>query len=731
MHKLSLFLVATFISFGLYAGNGDTIKVKPHDKTHLNWFGDFDRWGKFPDATKKFNRIWMKFTLGCPGSGCSEWDYTTNVFVRKRTGKMDSSLKTYPTLKVNGNKTDSVWISQTPTYRYVFNAVTKETDSVKQDSMLLELYEDPADFAKLTQSITAWPANYYKYLYDSTGQKIDSVFQAADAQYKNQDRSRYEQFEIIDNYELARLITPYNGGVAVSWTYTYVFDVTDYTMLLRDSAEIRVSYSGYQDGFTATVDFEFIEGTPAREVTRIDLLYNGSFPYGDPNNSIENFLTSKQIPVAVDADKVMLRVIQTGHGFGGNENCAEFCSKEHYVKVNGSPKYTTAVWRDNCGLNPIFPQAGTWLYDRANWCPGADVIPYKYDLTPYINKGSSNTIDLDMESFVNAGNNFCSYIVSAHAIHYKSNAYSNDVSLEEIINPNTDARFKRENPACGNPKIKVKSHGSTAVTSLQIRFGVNAATMSTYNWTGNIAEGEEREINLPQIDFSQGSSNAFEAEIVQVNGNADEVTFNNKKISAYQHPKVFPPDFVLWLTTNNIPQDNKLVITNEDQNGAVVFQKENMSPNTTYRDTVHLINGCYKLVLTDASKTGLDFWAMRQQEGSGAFSIRRVTNVLLQSFNPDFGTSIVFYFTVGFNLSIEDQERLEANIFPNPATRLLNVRTAAKEGHYRLLDMSGKLLREDRFVQDEFTVDVETLAQGVYYLKIEVGGKTGIFKIVK
>src|SRR5690606_5865111 len=122
------------------------------------------------------------------------------------------------------------------------------------------------------------------------------------------------------------------------WKYTYTFDVTDFAYLLRDSVEIRAHYSGYQDGFTVTLDFEFTEGTPAMECYKIEPVYQGSFPYGNPNNSIENYIKAHQFTPDAAAKEIKFRVIQTGHGFGGNENCAEFCAKSHYVKINGSQK---------------------------------------------------------------------------------------------------------------------------------------------------------------------------------------------------------------------------------------------------------------------------------------------------------------------------------------------------------------------------------------------------------
>ena len=73
--------------------------------------------------------------------------------------------------------------------------------------------------------------------------------------------------EIIESYELARVITPYGNGLNNNWEFTHIFDITDFASILKDSVEIRAHYGGWSSGFSVTLDFEFIEGTPPRNVT--------------------------------------------------------------------------------------------------------------------------------------------------------------------------------------------------------------------------------------------------------------------------------------------------------------------------------------------------------------------------------------------------------------------------------------------------------------------------------
>ncbi|HWY38038.1 MAG TPA: hypothetical protein VNY73_05735, partial [Bacteroidia bacterium] len=95
-----------------------------------------------------------------------------------------------------------------------------------------------------------------------------------------------------DTVELSRLITPYaNAGTPrfpSNWTQHYIYDVTHFAPLLKDSAVIRINYSGYSGGFTGNIKFAFIEGTPERNVIGVQRLWLGSYAFGNPADPIAN-----------------------------------------------------------------------------------------------------------------------------------------------------------------------------------------------------------------------------------------------------------------------------------------------------------------------------------------------------------------------------------------------------------------------------------------------------------
>ena len=56
---LFLFLVCSFKS--AIAANGDTTRVRAFNKLDMNRYGNFDNWVKFPDGSKKYQKILMKY----------------------------------------------------------------------------------------------------------------------------------------------------------------------------------------------------------------------------------------------------------------------------------------------------------------------------------------------------------------------------------------------------------------------------------------------------------------------------------------------------------------------------------------------------------------------------------------------------------------------------------------------------------------------------------------------
>ena len=164
--KKTLSTLVITISF-LTAFAGDTITVRSHNNIHMNWNGNYDQWAVFPADTNMYERIWLIYTLGCPTGGCSDWDYTTKISIRHRTGAIDSTLVQAPAFTVNGNVVDSVSYSNDTTWVHSYNTTTHLTDSAPSAILNIILYQNSSTPTTPTDTMVVWSANYYNHLFDS------------------------------------------------------------------------------------------------------------------------------------------------------------------------------------------------------------------------------------------------------------------------------------------------------------------------------------------------------------------------------------------------------------------------------------------------------------------------------------------------------------------------------------------------------------------------------------
>ena len=453
----------------------------------------------------------------------------------------------------------------------------------------------------------------------------------------------YLAYVYINGLEMFRYITPYGNGLSVGDGFTWIIDVTDFEPLLHDSVSIDAPNT--QEPIEIT--FDFILGIPSRDVVKLEKLWAFSANY---NKDFEQKTPPLKIFTSPEDKMTRLKVIQTGHGFGANNPCAEFCPKIASVFVNGTLRYNQTIWREDCSLNPLYPQGGTWLYSRSNWCPGSDVRYYNYELTGFLNKADSNVINYDMEPSTMLYTGFAPrYDFTSYLITYSNPNFLFDAELLDIIAPTYKQLYLRRNPVCNNPIILIRNNGMTPLTSLVIKYGVMGGGTETFNWLGSLNYLETQEVYLPNFEWGdlKDKKNEFWVEISNPNGRQDEYLSNNKGSSMFDIPPLYYNEFVLMLRTNQYANE-QYSYTMKNSSGGVIFSRkmEDMLDFTTYQDTFKLADGCYEFTLKNKLLYGLNFFAVRDQLGTGWVRFESQGSII-KDFNPDFGAEIYHQFRVG------------------------------------------------------------------------------------
>lgn len=284
----------------------------------------------------------------------------------------------------------------------------------------------------------------------------------------------------VINYEIARVITPYNiVGSGYPGQCVFVFDVTDYMPLLHGDVRLASyieSWIGGTRGWLVTVKFGFIEGEIANKPFKvINLWQNNHIIYGDPSLPPSDYLTPQTVFIDPQTTHAKVRINNTGHGQGNTDNAAEFSFKIHTLTV-GSDATAHALWRGDCDVNPCSPQGGTWQYGRAGWCPGASVIPFEVDATGSVTPNQNVVVKYDLmpfENFCRPNNPLCvsgvtcsdcnfnnnghtepHYTVQGQMILYKPNPFSSVTSLGNEVPASYALEQNYPNPF--NPSTKIR-----------------------------------------------------------------------------------------------------------------------------------------------------------------------------------------------------------------------------------------------------------------------------------
>ncbi len=530
-------------------------------------------------------------------------------------------------------------------------------------------------------------------------------------------------------WELGRIITPYGGFYGSDWRFTWQADVTDLSLVLRDSVEVIFIHSGYEPnhdrGWKLDLDFEIVTGTPVARPLSLTEIYNDNFEYGNDENPIDESLLPFTFTTAENAAFGRLRIIQTGHGMDRPDNCAEFCDKYREFRYDGKLIQKRQMWM-KCGDNPVFPQAGTWIFDRANWCPGYLMQAETFDL-PVI-PGSDHTIRLVMEPYTATLINHGAQVISAYLIQYGEPLHSTDVAVEDIIIPSGKDIHARKNPSGANAQITVRNLGMDDVETMAISYGTEGFPQKTLFWSGSLSFNQTETISLPGIIESRSGENLFSVTLENPNGKPDQYPGDNSMSSRFLPAPVHGTGLVFYLLTNRQPEHNSWQLLN--CSGELVKERlpGSLEAETAYTDTLKLDKGAYSLVLTDTGGDGLEFW-FNASGGRGEARLLDADNNLIKAFESDCGSGWTYNFVVGDNPDPIDPAARSISVYPartSEATTLTYFANTPSDVVVKLVTDPGDVIVEERKYTDlregTFTFDLSRFDYGRFYLRVYAGG---------
>jgi len=570
-------------------------------------------------------------------------------------------------------------------------------------------------------------------------------------------------------YEMGKFITPYGfyWSSEDDWKHGWWLDVTDWGYLLHDSVEIVYEHTGYEGtddrGWKINLKYYIIEGTPVRDFKAMTPMWSKGYTYGDPSHPFNDSIAEKTVTLNSGTQSAMLWVMQTGHGADNTDGCGEFCAKTRTIKLDGTGINSQLLWRE-CGDNSLYPQAGTWILDRANWCPGATVIPSTIELGNSFSPGSTHTLDLEMEEYT-ATADFGGYDIRSYLFEYGAINAVNDVTLDAILAPSKEYETSRFNPVCGQPVIVIRNSGSAPLTSVQVKYGIAGGTAYTYDWTGDLAFMEKDTLVLSGQSWEITGTTNFEVSLLSPNGTTDEFESDNAGASTMEPVPQLPAGFIVEFKSTKAYKETQYKIINA-ATGAVAFERpySSFASKGTYRDTVALdTNTCYILRVEDygapitggidVNSDGLSFWYwdvladnypeylsyIDNDDGTFKF-LNYPSGTALKDFTAnfttskttlsgsDFGSGITYQFVTNNErpVGLDDvRTDIRFNVYPNPSLDgKFNVSYSfsdSKNAQIIITDIAGKVLQT--IAVDNTTGNTELnlgrLAKGIYLMRFQ------------
>ncbi len=456
--------------------------------------------------------------------------------------------------------------------------------------------------------------------------------------------------DTTETFSIGSFVTPYGKrlwlGGEDGWEWTY--DMTDYSSILKGNRELIVG----NNQELLDIKFLFINGIPSRNVLKVENIYlYGNYKYGELAD--DSVLTNQKINLSSNAVGFKIKSVISGHGHEGPRNCCEWDSKTHTWYMNSRELFRWNVWKD-CGNNPIYPQGGTWPFDRAGWCPGTKVDEYEFELTSYVNPGDTINLNYTIQNYFDNGEKKGNLRMSHQLISYGKPNFKNNVEILDIISPSSQDKYSRINPTLSNPRILIRNSGEYNLRSVDIQYGLKRGRKSVFQWSGDLAFVEEEEIVLPIPSWREVKKvQTFIVELKNPNGVKDENPQNNFQTSIVSLPKVFPKEFVLYIKTNNVNRAQENSFTLSDQKGTVFYAENNFDDSTEYKFPMKLKNGSYQFLFKDDLEDGISrHWWYRNSTPekigiNGEVRFLNMTGDTLHAFKPDFGQELLFNFHVG------------------------------------------------------------------------------------
>ncbi len=299
-------------------------------------------------------------------------------------------------------------------------------------------------------------------------------------------------------------------------------------------------------------------------------------------------------------------------------------------------------------------------------------------------------------------------------------AVPNDVGMQAIPEPS--------GTVCSGtvtPVVVLRNFGSNTLSSATINYKYDNGSTSSFSWTGTLFAGNTVNVTLPTATLSAGA-HTFAATASAPNGLTDANSSNNSLTSNFF---VSGPtgSLLLALTTDNSGTKTTWQIADASTNVvASGGPYPNLSGGTTYDIPICLASGCYTFTIFSSTNNGMT----DGENGNYVLTDAGNTSIFTSLSNPAFGSHETRNFCVTPS-AVNEVPTLSFSIIPNPSTGQFNlVINSNEEKTVRVYDVTGRIIKERKTIEQNFMLDLSSESRGVYILDIETANGKAVQKLV-
>jgi hypothetical protein len=281
------------------------------------------------------------------------------------------------------------------------------------------------------------------------------------------------------------------------------------------------------------------------------------------------------------------------------------------------------------------------------------------------------------------------------------------------------------------PKVQIQNMGTSALSAATVTVTQGGTTVSTGTYSGNLATYGVAIVNCtPIANFTGG------ALVVTVSTTGDASAANNTVNASISSAVNAASQIVtVDITTDQYASETSWKIKNPA--GTVVAQGGGSwtdlgAAGTTVRPqaTANLqANTCYTFEILDAYGDGICC-----SYGNGVYTVKDATGAVLAT-GGEFGDIEVKSFKTGV-LSVDELNTIALNVYPNPASDVVNVSFEAANADYAisLMDLQGRVVStqmlSNAFGTQLISFSTESISKGSYIVSIKSNGMTTTSNVV-